>query len=105
MANRRRGGAVGGGRSPMERAARGLEVSGEALTAMYNAAAQVLPEVLERVDRGLDLYERAVVAAEASAHARVELAGGWRCQGCGGYHLGDVARTVCDTCKAARDAG
>ena len=73
MPARSRGGALGGGRSPMDRAADGLHASGEALTAMYNAAAQVLPEALVRTDRALDLAGRAVVALErlSVAHARL----------------------------------
>lgn len=71
MANRSRGGALGGGRggSPMDRAADGLQASGKALTAMYEAARQVLPEALARADRALDLAERAVIAAERLADA------------------------------------
>ena len=53
-----------GGRSPMDRAADGLQESGRALTAMYEAARVSLPEILHRVDRTLDLMERGVSALE-----------------------------------------
>jgi len=76
---------MGGGRSPMDRAADGLAASGEALTRMYNATAQVLPELLQRTDRALDLAERAVKAAEEATEAQVRTSGGWRCGGCGRY--------------------
>jgi hypothetical protein len=51
-------------RSPMDRAADGLERTGEALGLLYEAARQGLPEVLARVDRALILAERAVRLAE-----------------------------------------
>lgn len=77
MSKRTRGAALGGGRgsSPMDRAADGLQASGKALGAMYEAARQMLPEVLLRADRALDLAERAVLVMEQH--------GGAHCTHCG----------------------
>jgi len=53
--------------SPMDKAGEGLMLTGNAMTAMYNAIAQVLPETMNRVDRTLDLVERGVIALEKIA--------------------------------------
>lgn len=52
------------GRAPMDRAADGLERSGTALSMLYEAVRQGLPEALDRVDLALALAERAVALAE-----------------------------------------
>jgi len=51
----------------MDKAGEGLMLTGNAMTAMYNAIAQVLPETMNRVDRTLDLVERGVIALEKIA--------------------------------------
>lgn len=62
--------------TPMDDAARGLMLAGTALAALDVAARSFLPHVvslgescIERVDRGLDLFERAVKAGERVASA------------------------------------
>lgn len=61
-------------RTPMDRAANGLEACGKALTGLYNAAAQGLPmaagagsRALGALDRLADAAERAVTLAERAA--------------------------------------
>lgn len=71
----------GRGRSPMDRAADGLVDAGNALTAIYNAVAQGLPEVVDRADRALDLGERAVIALEGLANTSAPA--GDHCTRCG----------------------
>ena len=65
----RRGSLRGGGRSPMDRAADGLEASGKALSAMYEALRQALPLATEGALRGVSALERLADAAERLAAA------------------------------------
>jgi hypothetical protein len=65
----------------MDRAADGLVASGAALTAIYNAVAQGLPEALVRADRVLALGERGVVALERLADTSAPA--GDHCTRCG----------------------
>lgn len=54
-------------KTPMDKAAAGLMLAGEALAAMYSATSQVLPAALERTDKVLALAERGVLALEQIA--------------------------------------
>ena len=57
-------------RSPMDKAAEGLLLAGNALTSMHNIAAQVLPVMIDRADIAIDLVERGVVALEKIASSQ-----------------------------------
>ena len=51
-------------RTPMDRAANGLEACGKALTGLYNAAAQGLPMAEGAGGRALAAFEKLADAAE-----------------------------------------
>ena len=76
-------------RTPMDRAANGLEACGKALTGLYNAAAQGLPMAADAGGRALvaleklaDAAERAVVLAERAAEMYLDDPDA-HCQRCG----------------------